>query len=453
MLAPLILLVGATSWLFLRCFANVLIRSKPQRRLLVLDTATLGNLAPFSSANVVPPPDLTRATHAMDLAYDHIAEQTYTPTQGDRATTPTPASSAPNDAASASTTGTGSSTPKAQASTLQTEFQETVKVFSNTAWGARLGGFWGNVRKQGESVYEEARKEAAEMVNEVEALRTKVVGLGFNNINGEAGAAVAADYNDAERGGEKEVFKTDQGKEGQGASEIETETEQQHKTDQETETFLERFKHEAAKRLKEVQKAEDAADEALLRFGTNIRNFLRDAVSVSAPDEDDENAKKQQQQSGYEVLFESRDQLTGKRVIHTSRFDAQLHVIHTTLASFTLDPSTSGGQWEEFSSKFDVEEMTGRIAGDLEKYVELRAAMEKLVPESVEYKDFWARYYFLRHVVEVQEEKRRELLKGMFFPLSFVVLSCICLSRTLIVSLLTMIAYSVDQRYRRGRLG
>ncbi|KAK5241856.1 hypothetical protein LTS06_011883 [Exophiala xenobiotica] len=56
--------------------------------------------------------------------------------------------------------------------------------------------------------------------------------------------------------------------------------------------------------------------------------------------------------------------------------------------------------------------MTGRIAGDLEKYVELRAAMEKLVPESVEYKDFWARYYFLRHVVEVQEEKRRELLKA-----------------------------------------
>ncbi|KAK5412640.1 hypothetical protein LTR06_005610 [Exophiala xenobiotica] len=346
----------------------------------------------------------------MDLAYDHIAEQTYAPTQGDRATTPTPASSAPNDAASASATGTGSSTPKAQASTLQTEFQETVKVFSNTAWGARLGGFWGNVRKQGESVYEEARKEAAEMVNEVEALRTKVVGLGFNNINGEAGAAVAGDDNDAERGGEKGVLKTDQGKEGQGASETETETEQQHQTDQETETFLERFKHEAAKRLKEVQKAEDAADEALLRFGTNIRNFLRDAVSVSAPDEDDENAKKQQQPG--EVLFESRDQLTGKRVIHTSRFDAQLHVIHTTLASFTQDPSTSGGQWEEFSGSFDVEDMTGRIAGDLEKYVELRAAMEKLVPESVEYKDFWARYYFLRHVVEVQEEKRRELLKA-----------------------------------------
>jgi hypothetical protein len=349
----------------------------------------------------------------MDLAYDHIAEQTYAPTQGDRATTPTPASSAPNDAASASATGTGSSTPKAQASTLQTEFQETVKVFSNTAWGARLGGFWGNVRKQGESVYEEARKEAAEMVNEVEALRTKVVGLGFNNINGEAGAGagagVAGDDNDAEREGEKEVEKE--------ASEVETETDQQHQTDQETETFLERFKHEAAKRLKEVQRAEDAADEALLRFGTNIRNFLRDAVSVSAPDEDDENAKLQQQPG--EVLFESRDQLTGKRVIHTSRFDAQLHVIHTTLASFTQDPSTSGGQWEEFSSKFDVEDMTGRIAGDLEKYVELRAAMEKLVPESVEYKDFWARYYFLRHVVEVQEEKRRELLKGMFFPVSF----------------------------------
>ncbi len=330
----------------------------------------------------------------MDLAYDHIAEQTFTP--GDRATTPTPA--APN----ATSATAGSSTPKA--STLQTEFQETVKVFSNTAWGARLGGFWGNVRKQGETVYEEARKEAAEMVNEVEALRTKVVGLGFN-INakdGEAGTASGSAADEVER----EKKPTTEGE--AGASETE-----HNKTDQETETFLERFKHEAAKRLKEVQRAEDAADEALLRFGTNIRNFLRDAVSVSAPEDDEK------QQSG-EVLFESRDQ-SGKRVIHTSRFDAQLHVIHTTLASFTEDPSTNGGQWEEFKKGFDVEKMTGRIAGDLERYVELRQAMEKLVPESVEYKDFWARYYFLRHVVEVQEEKRRELLKGMSFP--FVVLS------------------------------
>jgi len=49
---------------------------------------------------------------------------------------------------------------------------------------------------------------------------------------------------------------------------------------------------------------------------------------------------------------------------------------------------------------------------DLEKYPELRRAMEKLVPEQVEYANFWSRYYFLRLVVENQEQTRKELLKG-----------------------------------------
>jgi hypothetical protein len=39
--------------------------------------------------------------------------------------------------------------------------------------------------------------------------------------------------------------------------------------------------------------------------------------------------------------------------------------------------------------------------------------MEKLVPEQVEYAEFWVRYYFLRLVVETEEKKRKELLKGI----------------------------------------
>ena len=41
----------------------------------------------------------------------------------------------------------------------------------------------------------------------------------------------------------------------------------------ESEGVLARLRSEAAKRLKDIEKAEDAADEALLKFGTNIRNF------------------------------------------------------------------------------------------------------------------------------------------------------------------------------------
>ncbi|KAH0841727.1 hypothetical protein AYO21_01042 [Fonsecaea monophora] len=321
----------------------------------------------------------------MDLAYDHIAEQAYI--AGDRATTPTPATNTSSDTNDTSTPKTTS--PR---QSLQSEFQETFKAFSNSQWGVKLGGFWGNVRKQGESLYEEAKKEAAEMAVDMEALRVKgVKGLGF-------GAEQKEGENDSSRDADADAESSSAGKESE-----------QNKTIQETETFLERFRTEAAKRLKDVQRAEDAADEALLRFGTNIRNFLRDAVSVTAPDDDDAATGNRQ---ASEVLFESRDPTSGKRVIHTSRFDAQLHVIHTTVTSFTQDPSGAGNQWDDFREGFDIDKMTARIAEDLDKYRELRSTMEQLVPEKVEYKDFWTRYYFLRHVVETQEEKRKELLKA-----------------------------------------
>jgi hypothetical protein len=315
----------------------------------------------------------------MDLAYDHLAEQAYNPV--DRASTPTPKPSG-------STDPTATPTPSSPRQSLQSEFQETFKAFSNSQWGARLGGFWGNVRKQGESLYEEAKKEASEMAQDMEALRLKAEqGLGFG----------------AEQKKEEPQPAGDQAAESSDSGENAAESTEP----QDTDTFLARFKAEAAKRLKEVQKAEDAADEALLRFGTNIRNFLRDAVSVTGPEDDDAN------RTPGEVLFESKDGSSGKRVIHTSRFDAQLHVIHTTLTSFTKDPSGAGGQWEEFKAAFNIDQTTSRIATDLEKYPELRSSMEKLVPDKVEYKDFWTRYYFLRHVVEIQEEKRKELLKGI----------------------------------------
>lgn len=170
----------------------------------------------------------------------------------------------------------------------------------------------------------------------------------------------------------------------------------------ESEGVLARLRIEAAKRITEIQKAEDAADEALLKFGTNLRNFFKDAVSI-APPEAGEGSQ------GNTVLFESKD-ASGKRVIHTTRFDAQLHVIHSSLDSFNKDPV--GEEYELWTKTFDVDKKTEDIAKDLESFDELRASMEKLVPDTVTYADFWKRYYFLRHSIETAEARRRDLLKG-----------------------------------------
>lgn len=178
---------------------------------------------------------------------------------------------------------------------------------------------------------------------------------------------------------------------------------------QESETVLSRLRTEAAKRLRDIQKAEDAADEALLRFGTNIRDFLKDAVSIAPPTGGSGSGSGGLGGESREVLFESKD-ASGKRVIHTSRFDAQLHVIHTSTESFTKEPAT--GDWEDWGKEFDIKARTEEISRDIEKYPELRATMEKLVPETIPYEDFWKRYYFLRHGIDIAEARRRDLLKG-----------------------------------------
>lgn len=167
-----------------------------------------------------------------------------------------------------------------------------------------------------------------------------------------------------------------------------------------SETVLSRLRSEAAKRLHDLQKAEDAADQALLRFGTNVRDFLREAISIAPPEVAG---------GGSTVLFESKDS-SGKRVIHASRYDAQLHVIHTTAESFTNEPSVA--EYEQWAKDFDAEKKTADISSDLTKYPELRTTMGKLVPDKVPYAEFWKRYYFLRHGIEAAEARRRDLLKG-----------------------------------------
>ncbi|KAJ5595033.1 uncharacterized protein N7459_001241 [Penicillium hispanicum] len=305
----------------------------------------------------------------MDIAYDHIQEEILSSNKD-------AAPSDPND-----------EKPNIN---LNTELQETFQAFSASPWGTRIGGLWDNVRKQGESYYEGARQEYAaaseEAVKGFSGLRDSIVdrtkGLSLSTAaltgstegqKDEATTPTASTEGEAKANGETP------GPSGEG--------------------FISRFKAEAARRLREIEKAEEAADEAILRFGLSISQKLREAVSI-VPPETDESGK---------LLFESKD-ADGKRVIHATRFDAQLHVIHSNLDSFTKDPVSD--KFPEFKKDFNVEGKTDEIASHLEKYPELRSAMEKLVPEQVEYADFWTRYFFLRLVIETEEQKRKELLKG-----------------------------------------
>ncbi|KAJ5550151.1 hypothetical protein N7535_001911 [Penicillium sp. DV-2018c] len=307
----------------------------------------------------------------MDIAYDHIQEEAF---------------SNKEEASS-------DSKPQESNASLNEELQETFRAFSASPWGSRIGGLWDNVRKQGETYYEGARQEYAAASEEAvkgfsglkETLADRTKGLSLSN----AVMASEGSQND-ETATPKAPVEDESGEktEGEGSG-----------AGAGGESFIARLKAEAARRLKEIEKAEEAADEAILRFGMNIGQKLREAVSILPPDIGDAG----------KLLFESKD-AEGKRIIHATRLEAQLHVIHSNLESFTKDAVSD--EWPAFKQAFNAESKTDEIAADLEKYPELRSAMEKLVPEKVEYADFWSRYYFLRLVVETEEKKRKELLKG-----------------------------------------
>ncbi|KAF1912000.1 hypothetical protein BDU57DRAFT_505844 [Ampelomyces quisqualis] len=305
----------------------------------------------------------------MDSAYDHLQDESY-----------------PQDPTKQGVGG--DSTHQETANNLNAEIQDAYKAISSSPWAARLGGFLGTVKKQGEQYYDTASKQYAETSKTATAGVSTLIGHARNLSIQPIEPAIPKDTEKSKHDPDAHPDRPD----SLPADIV-----------REAGSVLLRFRSEAAKRFKDIEKAEDAADEALLKFGTNIRNFLADAVSIAPPasgSEDEKNGA---------VLFESKDS-TGKKVVHATRFDAQLHVIHSSLNSFLKDPASA--EWDKWRKDFDVEKKTDAIAKDLDKHTELRTAMEKCVPEKVDYPTFWERYYFLRHVIESEEQRRRDMLKA-----------------------------------------
>lgn len=333
----------------------------------------------------------------MDVAYDHIQQE-----------------ESSEDPSSSSRTGAEELPPI----TLEAEFQQAFKAVSASPWGARLGGFFGQVKKQSTSLYSDAQKEYAAASEQASRGLTGLINHTRNISLTPPTTDQAISFTDPtftlpeqESKGKERETPQESGETGTGSAEhVDRPESLPADIVKEATSLVSRFRSEAPSLLTRFQKAEDAADEALLKFGSNLRNFLREAVTVTGPEggaavtKDGETA---------EVLFETND-AEGKRVFHSSRFDAQLHVIHTTPASFIQDPE--GDEFTPFANEFDIDKQTEAIAKDLDSYDELRRAMEKLVPEKVNYATFWRRYYFLRTAIEAEEKRRKEVLKGEFEP-------------------------------------
>ena len=339
-----------------------------------------------SQCPIEPPCVPTDLALAMDVAYDHIQEETLSPEQAAATNKQNPNNAAPSDASSSEQQQQLPQPPK---QTLNAEFQEAYNsLLTSTPWGAKLGGFFSDVKKQSTSLYDGARQEATAAGGEAfkgfADLRESLVSRARSLSTGQEKAQQAGD--NAGESTKSVDGKASEGKEGE-----------------EGEGMVSRFRAEAAKRLKELEKAEEAADAAIFRFGANIGNFLKDAVSIAPPSEE------KNKDGSAKVLFESKGE-DGKRVIHGTRFEAQLHAIHTSRDKFLKDPE--GEEWEKWKADWNLESEKGVIGKDEERSEELKRMRERLVPGEAKEDDFWRRYYFLRMIVESEEKRRKEVLKG-----------------------------------------
>lgn len=75
------------------------------------------------------------------------------------------------------------------------------------------------------------------------------------------------------------------------------------------EGLLSKLRKGAAQRISEIEAAEARADEYLLRFGTNIGNFLKEAVTIRPPEGSEGGLDGEK-----EIVFEQKGE-EGKRQI------------------------------------------------------------------------------------------------------------------------------------------
>ena len=206
----------------------------------------------------------------MDLAYDHVQEAVVEA----------------DGKAKDSTSATGNSV-----NSLNAEFNEAYKAISNSPWGMKFGGWLGEVKKQGAGYYE-----AAKGVNVAETATRGLAGLGhrvkrgMSLTGGAPWPAPAADETGAidekivQEGDEKQQHQ-DQGQEsGEG--------------------FIAMLKANAVKGIGEIEKAEAKADEYLLKWGSTIGNFLKEAVMIAPPEGEGFSEGVVGGQRREEVLFE-----------------------------------------------------------------------------------------------------------------------------------------------------
>lgn len=240
-----------------------------------------------------------------------------------------------------------------------------------TASSSWMGGLWNTISKQGSTILQEVGKDFEAVKFEVHEIAKTYETTADKDGNKEASADAKDKLADGETAEKKPTM----------LSLLTTKAQ----------TYIDNLD-------KDLEKVENVGAEYFGKVGQDLRALMRETVSVTGPGTGVSTPQS-------DILFNAPEDV--RQQIYSTRFDAQLHSLHTSEEPFT---QSDDAEFDKFAKTFDIGNQTDTIAADLEKYPALRKLMEKLVPEQIVYNEFWARYYYMYQQICDQEENRKKLL-------------------------------------------
>ncbi|KAL4236360.1 BSD domain-containing protein 1 [Mactra antiquata] len=93
------------------------------------------------------------------------------------------------------------------------------------------------------------------------------------------------------------------------------------------------------------------------------------------------------------------------------RAKARLRAIQVDTGTYVNEPSGSLELYADWLKSFDLENHKGDISELLVTMVEVRSLYTSLVPSEVSHQDFWRRYFYKVHQLDVDEARKQALMK------------------------------------------
>ncbi|XP_063410834.1 BSD domain-containing protein 1-like isoform X2 [Mytilus trossulus] len=93
------------------------------------------------------------------------------------------------------------------------------------------------------------------------------------------------------------------------------------------------------------------------------------------------------------------------------RAKARLHAIQVDPGTYCNDPSGSIDKYKEWLKSFNMEVRKGEVSELLVSQVEVRGLYTRLVPSEISHANFWRRYFYKVHQLQVDEARKLALMK------------------------------------------